>query len=146
MRILLACLFCCAAATALADFDIERDAADLRRMSGQHVLADLAVGDVGLLAFAPLCRDGRALYVWAMRPLNKEIYREGFKVRREPDRRVSLAVQQDKSSKMTVKQFLVDALGGAPECSLSEPYGPERFQVISIDGATSLSDILAMPD
>lgn len=142
MRVLLAGLTAVAATSALADFDMDIDAATARAAAKQFVVGDLEVGEIGRLGMAAPCRDGHGLYVWAMTPLAE--YKSGFRVRREPEGRVSLTVQPD--TKTPLKQFLMTVIAEAQECSIYQPYGPDRLQVISIDGMTSASEILTLPD
>ncbi|CAM5621129.1 hypothetical protein MAUB1S_10582 [Mycolicibacterium aubagnense] len=129
--------------------DIEQEA--FRKKVGQRLVRDLAVGESGKVRYVYFCVDDRRLMMNGEAELeeNRNDYSISWTVKRTDEKSVTLEADVTQSQKPQLKRDLLRRLRMLRNCRDPErESGPQQqlYQVMSLAGTRSMSEVLAIPD
>lgn len=126
------------------DFVLDLDQAEMRRLASRLAVADLAVGEKGLVTYPTMCSEGTSLFIALRSSLSSERvdFAVPFETRREPDGRVAMTAAPSQKSTKTVDQAAADLLIGVRTCEDWHLTADQRLLVSSINGKTIASELM----
>lgn len=135
-----------AASGAQAQFAVDMSAGDVRKALSEMAVADLAIEETGLVTSMSVCVADGLLFIDGETPLATERgeYVPNYRVQRKQGNKVSIEVENGKAARMTLKEFFGGLLRRSlrDDCDRLGVPADQRFEVISINGATSASKFL----
>jgi hypothetical protein len=127
---------------AAEDFALDMTDAEIRKALDLFVVQDLAVGESGYLSLGLFCSHNGNLYLSGDEMLaNKRPTASGTSVRREPDSRLSVVVQEDDGLSLSSVSTIIR--GAARRDCAKMPIQPEvLFRISTINGKSKASDLI----
>lgn len=135
-----------AAQAAHAQFAVDMTLEEVRKAQGTMGVGDLAIEEIGLVTALIVCAQDGVLYVDRDSPLETERSEYGavYRVQRKQGDKVMIEVKPGAKTKDPLASYFATSLRRAlrGQCDRVGITADQRFEVISINGATSASKFL----
>lgn len=134
-----------AAPTALA-FDVNVPAESLLQRIGTLTVMDLAVGEIGIVAYPSFCTESGHLYASGILPLAEKensMFSVNYRFKRMPNSVFEVTAEVSKDSEKPVEHWIANAALGALMTPCSKVSGiPYRVEIMSVNGKADLASLL----
>jgi hypothetical protein len=134
-------LFVGASAPVSAQFSIDIDQTEMRRLTNRPAVMDLSVGEAGLLDRQYLCKFEGHLYVYARAELATEKGRFGYnyQLKHLPGGSFAVEVSAGSDATSTIDDYLEDFFDDPTPCIYFSTERSDLLPVATVNGEESLS-------
>ncbi|EJN02461.1 hypothetical protein [Phyllobacterium sp. YR531] len=152
-QIALALILCITASSAsFAQFALDVDKEEVRKKAGIRLLSDLPVGEKAVVRFPTYCADNGRLMMQASAELDDDAgvtYSINWIVKRVSEKSIVIEADTTARQRSRIKSDIMRRLWRVYNCR--DPKKPEEepplvYEVLSIAGAKSTSEVFALPD
>lgn len=135
-----------AAQAAHAQFAVDMTAGEVRKALSEMAVSDLAIEETGLTTSISLCVVDGVLFVDGETPLatSRSEYVPNYRIQRKQGGKVLIEAENGPQARTSLKEFFGILIRRSlrDECERVGIPADQRFEVISINGATSASKFL----